>query len=477
MNSKGHSSRILFTTSASLVVFSIVLWIVISQFFNVVDAHVDSSLEKSFLFYITIVIVLFLLLSLFTVSRVIYHFTKPVDEIMRVAGKLAVGDYKARASISEFRDLGNLATSINKIAQHGQETQVVRSMEKERLKTLIESIGSSLIMLGRGGTVNLMNGVFAQTFSTSSVDSIGKSYKEIGLPTAVEQLIENVFLSEQVHERQIRLEREIGTLNLSVYGAPVIGRHGNWLGIIVVFHDITKIIQLEEVRKDFVANVSHELRTPVTSIKGFAETLLDGAIEDPVITRDFVSIIEKESGRLHSLVSDLLELSGIEQQGFTLNFTEVDATITIREAVELVSVKLAEKEMRIEIEDPGELKLEADGGRLMQVIVNLLVNAISYSKPKTVITIKAKPINEYVVISIADEGIGIGKEKLTRIFERFYRADLARSRDSGGTGLGLAIVKHLIDAHHGSIWVESEINKGSEFFIKLPISQHPNSVG
>ncbi|MBD7907948.1 two-component system histidine kinase PnpS [Sporosarcina gallistercoris] len=472
MIKEGHSRRILLTTSAALVVFSVVLWIVISQFFNVVDANMNPSLEKKFLLYLTVVIVLFLLLSLFTVSRMIYHFTKPVDELTLVARKLASGDYKARVSVSEFKDLGNLAISINQIARNGQETQIVRSMEKERLKTLIESIGSSLLMLGRGGTVNLMNGVFAQTFNASSPDAIGKSYKEIGLPLAAEKLIEDVFLSEQVHEQQIRIQQDNGPLDLNVYGAPVIGRHGNWLGIIVVFHDISKIIRLEEVRKDFVANVSHELRTPVTSIKGFAETLLDGALSDPEISRDFITIIEKESGRLHSLVSDLLELSGIEQHGFTLNLSQVDAAITIQEAAQLVSGKLAEKQMTVEIEEMGELVIEADSGRLMQVLVNLLINAITYSKQGTTVRISGKKDHDSIVISIADEGIGIEKEKLQRVFERFYRADLARSRESGGTGLGLAIVKHLLEAHHGSIWVESELGEGSVFFIKLPIHQH-----
>ena len=471
MRKEGHSYRVMFAASATLIVFSIVLWIVLIQFFNVVPSTMENTIETKFVWYVTIVIVLFLLLSLLMLNRILYHFTKPIDEIGLVARKIAVGDFKARAIVSEFSDLGDLSTSINKIAQYGQEAEVVRSMEKERLKTLIESIGSSLLMLGRGGSVNLMNGVFAQTFSASSTDAIGKSYREIGLPVGVAQLIENVFLTEQVHERQIRITHHGGPLDLNVYGAPVIGRHGNWLGIIVVFHDISKIIQLEEVRKDFVANVSHELRTPVTSIKGFAETLLDGALEDPVISREFISIIDKESSRLHSLVTDLLELSGIEQHGFMLNIEQVDASVIIHEAVKVVSGKLSEKAMTIQIEEDGELLFEGDSRRIMQVIVNLLINAMSYSKQGTVIYIRAKIDAESILLSVADEGIGIEKEKLTRIFERFYRADLARSRDSGGTGLGLAIVKHLVEAHVGEIWVESELGKGSEFFIRLPIHQ------
>ncbi len=471
MRTEGHTSRILLTASIMLIGFTLVLWVVLSQFFNIYTTAADPSIERHYLLYITVVLLLFLLVSLFIVSRILYHFTKPVDELTLVAGKLAGGDFKARATVSEFSDLGNLASSINKIAQAGQEAQVVRSMEKERLKTLIESIGSSLLMLGRGGTVNLMNGVFAQTFHTSSSDSVGKSYKEIGLPPEAEQLIENVFLSEQVHERPIRLNKNGMPVDLNVYGAPVIGRHGNWLGIIVVFHDISKIIRLEEIRKDFVANVSHELRTPVTSIKGFAETLLDGALEQPDIAREFVRIIEKESARLHSLVSDLLELSGIEQHSFTLDIERVDVVSIIREAEKLVSKRLEEKEMILSVEAPPEAVIEADGRRLMQVLVNLLANAIAYSKTGTTVRISARFDADSLILSVADEGIGIEAEKIPRLFERFYRADLARSRDSGGTGLGLAIVKHLVEAHEGDIHVESKVGRGSVFSIQLPVRQ------
>lgn len=471
MRKEGHTSRILLTSCAMLIAFTLVLWVVLSQFFNVFSTAADFTLERRYLLYITVVLLLFLFVSLFIVSRILYHFTKPVDELVLVAGKLAEGDFKARATVSEFSDLGSLASSINKIGQAGQEAQVVRLMEKERLKTLIESIGSSLLMLGRGGTVNLMNGVFAQTFHTSSSDSVGKSYKEIGLPPDAEQLIENVFLSEQVHEQPIRLNKNGVPVDLNVYGAPVIGRHGNWLGIIVVFHDISKIIRLEEIRKDFVANVSHELRTPVTSIKGFAETLLDGALDHPDVAREFVQIIEKESARLHSLVSDLLELSGIEQHSFTLDVEQVDVVSVIREAEKLVSKRLTEKEMILTVEAPAEAVIEADGRRLMQILVNLLANAIAYSKTGTTVQVNARFEGDSMILSIADEGIGIEAEKIPRLFERFYRADLARSRDSGGTGLGLAIVKHLVEAHAGDIHVESKVGRGSMFSIRLPVHQ------
>ena len=205
---------------------------------------------------------------------------------MRVLSmKLQEWRYKSRKVIilariqtdkSEYDN--ELSNAINKITSNLQEISTLRIMEKERLKTLIESMGSGLLMFGREGTVNLVNGVFENTFGFLKEELIGKTFKTIGLPSDIENLIEDVFMTEQVHEQQVRVVTDDHLYHMSVYGAPVIGHHGNWLGIVVVMHDITELIHLEEVRKDFVANVSHELRTPITSIKGFAETLLDGAM-------------------------------------------------------------------------------------------------------------------------------------------------------------------------------------------------------
>ena len=236
---------------------------------------------------------------------------------------------------------------------------------------------------------------------------------------------------------------EYGHSHFTVYGAPVIGHHGNWLGIIVVTHDITKLKRLEEIRKDFVANVSHELRTPITSIKGFTETLLDGAINDPDASKQFLEIIQKESDRLHFLINDLLELSGIEREGFHLQLTNVVIADIVDNAMKIVTGLLEKKKMNTVINIQSDISVEADFDRLIQVLVNLLTNAINYSKEETTITINVSETDDEAIIEIRDEGMGIDRTELPRLFERFYRVDRARSRDSGGTGLGLAIVKHL----------------------------------
>ena len=211
------------------------------------------------------------------------------------------------------------------------------------------------------------------------------------------------------------------------------------------------------------------MKTPVTSIKGFTETLLDGAMNDKATLESFLSIISKESNRLQSLILDLLELSKIEQHEFQLTFHELDVKQLLKEVIEVLSGKAANKEIQLVLYSPQEqVMVKGDPNRLKQIFINLIANAVTYSPVKSEVKISIFDQNDKVRISVADSGIGLEKEEIPRIFERFYRVDRARSRNSGGTGLGLAIVKHLVEAHHGNIKVKSQIGKGSEFIIELP---------
>ncbi|MEZ7170684.1 two-component system histidine kinase PnpS [Sporosarcina sp. OR05] len=456
-------SRLSVAFAVMLFILLAGLGIVLGQFFQLIDHEITKEIEIKYWYFLLFFLLIAYLITLFIGIRVIRQYTKPIDHVKRTAQLIAKGDYLARAPIDKNGGQDELALAVNQIARNLQETSILRAMEKERLKTLVESMGSGLLMFGREGSVNLLNGAFEETFGVTREQLIGKTYMEIGLPTDFERIIEDVFLTEQVQERQIRHRQSF----LSVYGAPVIGRHGNWLGIIVVLHDITEIIRLEEIRKDFVANVSHELRTPITSIKGFIETLLDGAMKEPVLLKDFLEIIQKESERLHVLVNDLLELSGIEREGFQLNKRQVSLQEIVKDAKKITSGLAERKNMRI-IDETAAITVMADADRLIQVMVNLLTNAINYSKEGTTITIAAIENAHEVILSVTDEGMGIEAKELPRLFERFYRVDRARSRESGGTGLGLAIVKHLIEAHGGKVAVESEIGKGTTFTIYIP---------
>jgi len=256
--------------------------------------------------------------------------------------------------------------------------------------------------------------------------------------------------------------------HMEVYGAPVIGEYGRWLGVVVVMHDISDLVRLEQIRKDFVANVSHELRTPITSIKGFSETLLDGAMKDEKMLLTFLEIIYKESNRLQMLIQDLLELSKIEQHGFSVDLVKTNLHEVMLRAAEMMSPRLDEKNMSFVSNMKSNVVVNGDINRLIQVVMNLLANAITYSPENTSVYLSLHESDTHGIIIIRDEGIGMDKLEIPRIFERFYRIDRARSRNSGGTGLGLAIVKHLIEAHQGRIFVESEPGKGTQFKILIP---------
>lgn len=466
---KSLHTRLVIANAVMLFILLTGLGLVLGQFFQFFPKDLHDVHEDKYRLFLVIVLTVAGLMYFFVSYRVFRQYSKSIDQASATAMRIAGGDYLARTPIAEQETNDVLGIAINQIARNLQEVSILRSMEKERLKTLIESMGSGLLMFGREGSVNLLNGVFEKTFGFTSVELIGKTFKEIELPSDIKELIEDVFMTEQAHEKQVRIDNGHAVYHLSVYGAPVIGRHGNWLGIIIVMHNITELIRLEEVRKDFVANVSHELRTPITSIKGFAETLLDGALESPEVASEFLGIILKESDRLKLLVDDLLELSGIEQEGFQISLQPIVLASVLEDAIKIISGSMERKQMAVQLQVEPGIRVLADRDRFIQVMVNLLTNAINYSKEETTITVVAKKMKNEVTIQVRDEGIGISPSELPRLFERFYRVDRARSRESGGTGLGLAIVKHLIEAHHGHVTVQSAVGIGTTFTIHLPL--------
>lgn len=403
------------------------------------------------------------------VSRyMIRNFAEPIDNVTETALELAKGNYRARAHENEQERLMPLSHSINILARNLQDITTIREVEEERLKTLIENMGSSLMMIGREGNVSIVNRVFLDRFNMPLEEVEGKVFRTIGLPKSLEQFIDHVFLTEMPYRQQIKMEIKQEFYNKEVYGAPVIGDHGRWLGVVVVMHDVTELVRLEQIRKDFVANVSHELRTPITSIKGFSETLLDGAYKDETMLLSFLEIIHKESNRLQMLIQDLLELSKIEQHGFTVNIMPMSLQEVLIRGAELTSPRLDEKNMSFNVDIARDVQVMGDANRIIQIVMNLITNAITYSPEDTVVTIRLKENEDYGILEIEDEGIGIEKNEIPRVFERFYRVDRARSRNSGGTGLGLAIVKHLVEAHNGRILVESEVGKGTKMIVSIP---------
>ncbi|MFF5994341.1 ATP-binding protein [Lysinibacillus sp. KU-BSD001] len=415
-----------------------------------------------------LLVISFLLISIVT-KKMIQKFVEPIENVTRTAQELAVGNYRARAFANGPPTVIELRNSINILARNLQDMTKTREIEEERLKTLIENMGSELLMIDRGGHVSIVNKVFLQRFDYKYEEVQEKSFLSLQLPKELELFIDHVFLTEKPYRKQLEMEVQQEITYKLAYGAPVVGEHGRWLGVVVVMHDVSELVRLEQIRKDFVANVSHELRTPITSIKGFSETLLDGAYKDERMALSFLEIIHQESNRLQMLIQDLLELSKIEQHGFSVDIVPTSLQEVLVRAADLTSQRLDEKNMQFNVDFKEELIVQGDANRLIQIFTNLIYNAIMYSPEETTISIRIFKKDAWGVVEIEDEGMGIQKSEIPRVFERFYRVDRARSRNSGGTGLGLAIVKHLVEAHQGKIQVESEVGKGTTMRILLPL--------
>ena len=255
---------------------------------------------------------------------------------------------------------------------------------------------------------------------------------------------------------------------LQINAAVIHGGDGRRLGAILVFHDLTRLKQLERTREEFVANVSHELRTPLSLIKGYAETLLDSARNDPALTERFLKIIERNTHRLDLLIQDLLTISALESGRIKLNLQPVNVRQLAEKVLGDLKTRAGAKSVKL-VNDVPDLTATADENRLEQVLANLVDNAIKYGRADGTVTIGGHKADEdKIEIFVQDDGPGIPPEALDRVFERFYRVDKARSREQGGTGLGLSIVKHIVQNHGGKVWVKSEPGKGAIFFFTLP---------
>ena len=415
------------------------------------------------------IVFLFLLIGSLAIiwlgKLLIFQFTKPLDSIAKVAVELTKGNYSVRIYEEPNNELNILQTTLNILARNLQKVTKEQELQTDRLRTIIENMGMPLISIDQQGKVTIINRTYAEMFGKRSEELLNRPYTTCIEHRAIRNIIEEVLMTEKGVRKEVRLPIGIEMKHFDIYAAPIISTTNEWNGIVLVFHDITELKNLEQVRKDFVANVSHELKTPVTSIKGFAETLLDGAMEEKETLATFLQIIHKESDRLQSLIHDLLELSRIERDGFRLNVEKVNLVQIVEDVFRTLKKKAEKKNIVLEIKTDRNVIIAGDRLRIQQIFLNLVNNAISYTPKGGKVTVRLADEGHLVKAAVQDTGIGIAKTEIPRIFERFYRVDKARSRNSGGTGLGLAIVKHLVDAHKGDIHVESEIGKGSCFTV------------
>jgi two-component system phosphate regulon sensor histidine kinase PhoR len=337
---------------------------------------------------------------------------------------------------------------------------------KAQQQVLFNSMLEGLLLLDRNRKIYLANRAFKNLFGLK-IELRGKTVMEALRVHELAELVERAEAEKQVLDYELKLP-DLSERWLQVNAAVITNSAGEREGTILVFHDLTRLKQLERTRQEFVANVSHELRTPLSLIKGYVETLLDGARNDPAIAERFLKIIERNTQRLDLLIQDLLTISALESERIKLNLQPVELRPLVEKIFTDLKPPAENKNVELVSELPG-LTATADANRLEQVLANLVDNAIKYGRAQGRVTVGGKKLDDgKLEIFVQDDGPGIPAESLDRVFERFYRVDKARSRDQGGTGLGLSIVKHIVQAHGGEVWVKSELGKGATFFFTLP---------
>lgn len=404
------------------------------------------------------------LLFTFLISLIV---SKPLTEMADIAKAMAKGDFSRKPSIYSQDEIGDLAMALSYMSDEIKGKMERIKQESVKLDAVLSSMFEGIMVVGEKGGILLMNPSLRKLFFVDSAPD-AKTPMEMIRNTQVQDIVDKIIKDKQrlISEEIIISQPEEKMLKIN--GVPII-RNNILEGAVLVFHDITELRRLERVRQDFVANVSHELRTPISSIKGYAETLLEGAIDDKDNLKEFISIIYQDSNRLANLIDDLLDLSKIESGKMKMVFVPLDIKPILNRCIAVLEKSIKAKALSITVDIPDDLpKVSADDKRLSQVFLNLLDNAVKYTPEGGSIKIRAFANEKMVQVEVSDTGIGIPEKDLPRIFERFYRVDKARSRELGGTGLGLSIAKHIVLTHGGQVWVKSELGQGSTFIFTIP---------
>ncbi len=369
--------------------------------------------------------------------------------------------------LAEFKQ----AASIYRAEQESE------SLRREaHLQALINSMIEGFLLVNSEGRIQAVNDSLLRLFNIKH-ELIGKTLMEGFRLRELPELNERV--AREIRVRGVEIELlGLDHRTIEVNASAILNEAKQQQGAIFTFHDTTRLKNLENTRREFVANVSHELRTPLTLIKGFVETLLDGAKNDPVVATRFLQTIDKHTDRLTFLIDDLLTISKLESAQIVLNPVPIDIFSAVERAFDDLQTKAAERQTTLINSVDKQFRCWVDGDRIQQVLFNLVENAIKYGRVDGKVRVVAKlGRDQFLDISVNDDGPGIPAESKERVFERFYRIDRARSRDQGGTGLGLSIVKHIVQSHGGEVWVESNLGQGSSFHFTAPLVNNVSAVG
>jgi two-component system phosphate regulon sensor histidine kinase PhoR len=354
----------------------------------------------------------------------------------------------------------------------GQLDERIKTIVQQRneQEAVLESMVEGVLAVDSQEKILNLNAAAASQFGVKPDFARGKAIQEVIRNADLHRFVSQTLEGEDITEGEIMLTDQVSQRFIQTHGSTLRDDAGHNIGAVIVLNDVTQIKRLEDVRRQFVANVSHELKTPITSITGFVETLLEGHVDSAADKERFLGIILKHAKRLNALVEDLLALSRIEQEAEDERVALVRAPLcpVIDSAVQACDVVAAREDVQIVAECESGLEASINAAQLEQALINLINNAVRYSDNGGAVRVTAQRDNSHINIDVADNGCGIDEVHLPRIFERFYRADKARTREQGGTGLGLAIVKHVVLAHGGAVHVESTVGQGSTFVIRLP---------
>lgn len=411
------------------------------------------------------------------ISRAI---TRPIDEMKKQTSRIARGDYSGQVRIYGQDELGQLAQAVNNLSVKIEEAQESSDAERRRLDSVLSHMSDGVIATDRRGNITIINEMASEDLNVNPDEVIGRSILDvldIRSQYTLREILENqdeiiLDLSDAEHE-QI----------LNAYFSLIQRESGFISGLVCVLHDVTEQQKIDRERRQFVSNVSHELRTPLTSMRSYIEALNDGAWKDPEVAPQFLKVTQDETDRMIRMINDLLSLSRMDSGRLQLELELVNLN-------ELFNYILNRFDMMLDKDNNDtrdtktknytikrdftkrDLWVEIDTDKFIQVVDNIMNNAIKYSPDGGVITCRLLETHNHVILSITDQGLGIPKKDLNHVFDRFFRVDKARSRAQGGTGLGLAISKEVIALHHGKIWVDSIEGKGSTFYISLPYEEY-----
>lgn len=404
------------------------------------------------------------------ISRAI---TRPIEEMRKQALQVANGDYSGHVRVYAQDELGQLAEAFNTLSVRIERTQEISDSERRRLDNVLTHMTDGVIATDRHGNITIIN--------ETALDFLGKTEKDvIGKPITNLLGLKDVTIQDLLSTQQelvVRVNDNTRDEMILHANFSLIQRVTGFVsGLVCVLHDITQQQKNEREQQQFVSNVSHELRTPLTSLRAYVEALNDGAWKDPNIAPQFLHVIQDETERMIRMINDLLSLSRMDRGVAKMDLEWVNLNDFVNHVLNRFDMMLKsdtdkthKKKYSIKREFPHQaLWVEIDTDKMMQVIDNIMNNAIKYSPDGGVITVRLLQAQKHVILSISDQGLGIPRKDLNKIFDRFYRVDKARSRKQGGTGLGLAISKEIVEAHHGRIWADSAEGSGSTFYISLP---------